>query len=159
MNISEIWGALYQSESDPDKMRLFREHQASIKLLPEIKSAIAQAVVCFTGDYGHNTNVLIALLRDTAKHESYGGRVLAQVNGPARGAWMVEPETALSIVRTSGLIGPNALKLMRIDPKDFELFSTVHWGDFLTGHKRCAVMACAKYLQAAKAKGLLAHLQ
>lgn len=152
---TSLWGKLYQTESDPEKMKAFEEHQ-SIKLPPEIETAVDTALTAFAGDKGiTDSSKLRGQVLATIKHESLGGKYKRQVNGPAIGAAQVEPETAIDIVKTSGLIGAKAEKILGMSKKKFLELDLASMENLLENHEVNAVFATAKYLQAATAKGEL----
>lgn len=153
---AKLWGEIYQSESDPNKMAKFIQHQ-SIDLVEGVQEAVEAALDVFKGDKGlKDQQGLRELLIATAKHESLGGRYLEQGGGgPARGAWQVEPATARDIIKTSGLIGPKAERFLGLTKKEILAMSDKELGEFLKSNEVNAVFATAKYLQGADAKNLL----
>lgn len=152
---TSLWGKLYQTESDPEKMKAFEEHQ-SIQLPPEIESAVDTAMTAFVGDKGITDQTkLRSQVIATIKHESLGGKYKRQLNGPAIGAAQVEPETAIDIIKTSGLIGKKAEKIIGMSKSEFLDLDLAAMENLLENHEVNAVFATAKYLQAATAKGEL----
>lgn len=152
---TSLWGKLYQTESDPEKMKAFEEHQ-SIQLPPEIESAVDTAMTAFAGDKGiTDQSKLRSQIIATIKHESLGGKYKRQLNGPAIGAAQVEPETAIDIAKTSGLIGKKAEKIIGMSKDKFLELDLASMENLLENHEVNAVFATAKYLQAATAKGEL----
>lgn len=157
--MSDFWGAVYQSESDPVKMKQFIKHQ-DIDLQDGVLPALNSALKAFKGDKNHDTDKLRRIMIAIAKHESLGGKKLVQgKGGPARGAWQVEPETALDVIRTSGLIGPKAEKLLGKTKQEILDLDERKLKNFLKDHTVNAVLAVAKTLQAADAKGKLEFIQ
>lgn len=154
-----FWGAVYQSESDPVKMKQFIKHQ-STELQEGVLPALDSALKAFKGDKKHNTEKLRRIMIAIAKHESLGGKKLVQgKGGPARGAWQVETETALDVIRTSGLIGGKAEKLLGKTKQEILSMSENELKNYLKDHTVNAVFAVAKTLQAADAKDRLEFIK
>jgi soluble lytic murein transglycosylase-like protein len=154
-----LWGSLYQTESDQKKMDSFDQHQ-SIELPPEIESAVDTALTAFKGDKGITDQTkLRSQVIATIKHESLGGQYKRQVNGPAIGAAQVEPETAMDIAKTSGLIGKKAEAILGMSRQEFLNLDLESMENLLEKHEVNALFATAKYLQAAAAKGKLDALK
>ena len=160
MTIEQVWGEMYQTENDPEKMKAFQEHSLDIPLQLEVAEGLDAALSAFQGDKGiDDLSYLREILIATAKHESLGGKLLEQEGGPARGAWQVEPETARSILDTAELIGPNAEKAMGVTASQLRVMDDHSLGEALKDHKVGAAFAAAKYLQAADSRGMLDQLQ
>lgn len=158
-DMTSIWGSLYQTESDPKKMEAFIKHQ-SIQLPPEIESAVSTAMTAFSGDKGITDQTkLKEQVLATIKHESLGGKYKRQTNGPAIGAAQVEPETAIDIVKTSGLIGSRAEEILGVSKEEFLNLDLASMENLLENHEVNAVFATAKYLQAASAKDKLDYFK
>lgn len=158
-DMTSIWGSLYQTESDPKKMKAFIEHQ-SIQLPTEIEEAVSTAMTAFKGDKGiTNQTKLKEQVLATIKHESLGGKYKRQTNGPAIGAAQVEPETAIDIVKTSGLIGSRAEEILGMSKEEFLNLDLASMENLLENHEVNAVFATAKYLQAAAAKDKLDYFK
>ncbi len=157
--IATIWGKLYQTESDPVKMQRFVQDQKKT-LVPGLEGDIDTALSAFVGDKDiKDQSTLREILVATAKHESNGGRLLQQKNGPARGAFQVEPETALDLIKNSGLIGPKFQRLVNKTKKEMLSMTPVEFSSWLQNNKVSAGFAIAKYLQSADAAGDLGKLQ
>jgi hypothetical protein len=164
MDMADVWGATYQSESDANKMALFREHQAEFgdptrsKALHAISNVSDIAGDVFHGDEGISGKKLADLLYATGIHESGGGRWNRQKGGgPAMGYFQVEPSTAKDLIKnSSAYFGPKAksyfksilgkdVNLSKISDKDLE--------SLLMSDVGSAIFAGAKYLAGAKTKG------
>ena len=164
MDMADVWGATYQSESDSDKMALFREHQANFadptqsKALQSISNVSDIAGDVFDGDEGISGSKLADLLYATGIHESGGGQWNRQKGGgPALGYFQVEPKTAKDLIKnSSAYFGPKAkshfksilgkdVNLSNISDKDLE--------SLLMSDLGSAIFAGAKYLAGAKTKG------
>ena len=164
MDMADVWGAVYQSESDTDKMDLFREHQKDFKdpykkeSLHNISNVADIAGDVFDGDEGISGGKLANLLYATGAHESGGGKWDKQKGGgPALGYFQVEPKTAKDLIKnSSAYFGPKAkahfktilgkdVNLSNISDKDLE--------SLLMSDLGSAIFAGAKYLAGAKTKG------
>jgi len=164
MDMADVWGAVYQSESDTDKMDLFREHQETFKdpykkeSLHNISNVSDIAGDVFHGDEGISGKKLADILYATGVHESGGGKWDRQKGGgPALGYFQVEPKTAKDLIKnSSAYFGPKAkshfksilgkdVNLSNISDKDLE--------SLLMSDIGSAIFAGAKYLAGAKAKG------
>lgn len=158
---AEVWGALYQSESDPAKMANFIQDAESVEIQPGVVSGIDTALTAVEGDKGvTDTSNLRELLILTAKHESKGGQYLEQIGGgPARGAFQVEPATAKDILETSGLFGPKAARIVGKSKEELLGMTDEQIGEILKRHEVGALFAAMKYLQAADAKGMLDRIK
>jgi len=158
---SSTWGKLYQSESDPNKMQAFKDHE-TVELVEGVAAGLDRALTAFVGDKGiTDQTTLRELLVRTAKHESLGGKLLEQDGGRgvARGAWQVEPETARDIIKSSGLLGKQAEAILGATKEEVLALGDEDLNTFLKDHANNAVFAIAKYLQAADAKDMLSALQ
>ena len=155
---AKLWGKVYQSESNPMKMVQFVQHQ-TVPLVEGVEKAVDTALSAFKGDKGvEDQTALRQLLIATAKHESLGGKYLEQKGGPARGAWQVEPSTARDILKTSGLIGEKAERILGKSKEEILQMPDQELARFLKDHNVNAVFATAKYLQGADAKNVLRSL-
>lgn len=159
-SFAQTWGSLYQTESDPKKIESFLSHN-NVPIKNAVVKSLDKALKVFKGDKGIEDQAnLRELLIRTAKHESLGGEYLEQLSGgPGRGAWQVEPETARDIIKTSGLIGKKAEKVLGKTKKQILDMSDKEISTFLKKHDVNAVFATAKYLQAADAKDQLDALR
>ena len=159
-DFSSTWGKLYQSESDPQKMKSFNIHE-DVELVDGVAEGLDRALTAFVGDKGiTDQTTLRELLVRTAKHESLGGKFLEQgKDGPARGAWQVEPETARDIIKSSGLLGEQAEAILGTSKEEVLALGDEVLNTFLKDHTNNAIFAIAKYLQAADAKDMLSTLQ
>ena len=157
---SNTWGSLYQTESDPEKIKSWIADQ-QLTLPANIIEAIDKVLPAFKGDKGiNNQSYLRELLIGTAKHESSAGtRLIQGGGGPARGAFQIEPKTAKDIVNTSGLIGKKAEKLLGKSKNEILEMNDEEINEFLLDHTVNSVFAIAKYLQAADQKGKLKELK
>ena len=157
---SNTWGSLYQTESDPEKIKSWIADQ-QLTLPANIIKAIDKVLPAFKGDKGiNNQSYLRELLIGTAKHESSAGtRLIQGGGGPARGAFQIEPKTAKDIVNTSGLIGKRAEKLLGKSKNEILEMNDEEINEFLLDHTVNSVFAIAKYLQAADQKGKLKELK
>jgi len=155
----KIWSSVYQTTNNPEKETKFLSNQSN-PLVSGVEEALDKGLKVFKGDKGINNQVkLKEILIATAKHESLGGKLLEQGGGgPARGAWQVEPETAIDIIKTSGLIGKKAEAVMGKTKKQILNMDEKEINGFLKDHNVNAVFAIAKYLQGADAKNKLSLL-
>ena len=176
MKPDQMWADLFwagDQREKPAKLAMFAQAQG-IPLQPTVEPAIKNALSVFYSedkdeyDKDINPQVLTPLLAATAKVESRGGHPnwliqrsdkTSTGTGPARGIWQVEPATARSITKTSGLIGPQALKLLGKTKKQLVELDDAGRQDLLLDHDNNAVFAIAKYLQAADTKDSLHFLQ
>lgn len=171
---SEIWGELYQTESDLDKMYDFdyvnkpgraAEHKG-------IREAIKTIMPAFEGDLDTNwmsSEGFEDLLYKTARHESYNRMnpsnpyTRQKGDGPARSWWQVEPETARDIVtakREDGSLGPSQRgwgpkmeEITNISADSLFNMNDEELGNLLESSPVVgAAFAASKYLQAKKAK-------
>jgi hypothetical protein len=155
----KIWSSIYQTTNNPEKETKFLINQSN-PLVSGVEEALDKGLKVFKGDKGINNQVkLKEILIATAKHESLGGKLLEQSGGgPARGAWQVEPETAIDIIKTSGLLGKKAEAVMGKTKKQILKMDQTEINEFLKDHNVNAVFAIAKYLQGADAKNKLSLL-
>lgn len=105
----EMWSQMYQTTNDPVKEAAYSQHVKDLygkaPKEVEIRTAIDKSMPAFAGELqsrGFAPNEMKELLYQTALHESMGGRYNKQINGPARSAWQVEPNTAYDNIQNYG---------------------------------------------------------
>ena len=170
---AKVWGELYQTESNPEKMYDFdyvnKPGRASDH--KGIRDAIDMIMPAFEGDLDTNwmsPEGFKDLLYKTARHESYNrmspnNPYTRQKSGPARSWWQVEPETARDIVtakREDGSLvpsqrgwGPKMQSITGISADSLFNMTDDELGSLLEESPIVgAAFAASKYLQAKKAK-------
>ncbi len=162
---ADIWGVAYQTEDSPQKKADFIADVARFRNSAdeEVITLIQDTVeVVFAGDEGANLAQLQDIMVQIALHESQGFEFRKQLSGgPARGIHQVEPETALSLISNSTLLGPKARSMLKSHGLDISKPVTLEQlADKLeTNDVISTIFATAKLLSGAKATDILASLQ
>ena len=162
---SQMWGDIYQTESDEAKMADFRSDvsnysNSTIQSVVDMRNSLKVLEQAYGQDTIENRPINIANLQDivfnTGLHESEGGTMLNQQGGPAVGHYGIEPKTARSLVNF-GLFGPKALSIINQSPMAKKTYTTADlaglsdkdWAVLLKDSNVGALLSGTKYLQGA----------
>ena len=164
---AQFWGSIYQTTKNLDKMEKFDKDQGAYGSLDNevgknIQSASDVAGSVFDGDEGISGSKLANILKQTAAHESAGGKYDRQHGGgPAQGYWQVEPNTARDLIKnSSGYIGGKAKKVLSDalgKPVDLKNLSDKDLVTLLRTPVGGAVFGGWKYLAGSKAASIKAE--
>jgi hypothetical protein len=165
-NHSIIWGAAYQTDSDPVKMRRFVNTVTSLRksVDPDIVNEIHRTILQVFydpikgGDEGTDINSLSNIMVNIAIHESLGFKKLKQdleikgdEKGVARGIMQVEPKTAFSLLKNSSIIGKKARDLLTERGMDLsKKISTSKMNNHLMDNVINTIFGTAQLLSGAK---------
>ena len=156
---AELWGKLYQTESDPEKMKGFvddvQNFYGESRQEDKVHSLIDKAVNVVEGDkdFGNSDpKDLKELMYQTYLHESDGGKFDEQVGGgPAVGWWQVETGTAKDILENSGSYwGSKAESATGVSRTEALEKDDQQFRKFVQEPENNAVFAALQYMRSAK---------
>jgi len=168
-NVS-LWGSLYQTESDPNKMAKFRDDVSILwgrSEKEEVVHGYIQEAISAVSTYNlgsltyadtvNDNNQFHELMYMTYLHESSGGIYDTQTNGgPARGWWQVEMATAKDVFVTGRVFWtPEVTQYTGYSITDFEGMSDQELSDVLKDPKVNSAMAVIRYVRAAISRGVV----
>ena len=158
--VVDLWAKYYQTDNDKTKKERARnELQDGIDIPSNAKNAINTAVYIFGGDEGVSPNVLNDLLIYTGEIESLYKTRKQYGDGPARGYWQVEPQTAIDLLINSKVyfgkkfqktFGTDLLKITKDTPRNREVIGNM----ILKNDHLAATFAAAKWISVADRAGL-----
>lgn len=105
----KLWAVNYQTSNDSSKKDRVRKlmYSERISLRRDVLDSIEIAINIFDGDMGVSKETLRPLMIFTGYVESDYKHLKQLGNGPARGYWQVEPQTAIDIILNArSLLGP-----------------------------------------------------